>query len=68
MTFTPTDQKLVFTLDEFCAAHSISRSYFYLLQKRGEAPRTMSGVGDRRLITVEEAKRWREARTVNDAA
>jgi predicted DNA-binding transcriptional regulator AlpA len=54
---------LAMSIPEFCNRHGISLSFFYLLQDRGEAPQTMK-VGGRRLVSVEEAARWREARTV----
>lgn len=54
--------KLALTISEFCRAHGISKAFFYLLQARGQAPRVMK-VGARRLISVEEAQRWREAQT-----
>jgi predicted DNA-binding transcriptional regulator AlpA len=54
---------LAMSLREFCNRHSISLSMFYLLEERGKAPRTMR-VGGRRLVSVEEAARWRKQRTV----
>ena len=57
-----TTPKLALTIREFCDAHNISHAFFYLLQQRGEGPRVMR-VGSRRLISVEEAARWRAART-----
>jgi predicted DNA-binding transcriptional regulator AlpA len=50
------------SLREFCNRHSISLSFFYLLEERGQAPRTMK-VGGRRLVSTEEAARWREQQT-----
>ena len=47
-----------FSIDEFCAAHGISRAMYYLLAKAGKAPRTMC-VGARRLISEEAASDWR---------
>lgn len=52
---------LAMSIPDFCTRHGISLSFFYLLSERGEAPRTMK-VGGRRLISVEEAARWREQR------
>jgi predicted DNA-binding transcriptional regulator AlpA len=49
------------SIPEFCNRHGISLSFFYLLQERGQAPHTMK-VGGRRLVSVEEAARWREQR------
>jgi hypothetical protein len=50
------------TMPEFCVSHNISEAFYYMLQKDGRGPRTMR-VGRRRLISVEEARRWREERT-----
>jgi hypothetical protein len=50
------------TIKQFCATHNISLAFYFELQKRGEGPRVMN-VGRRRLISIEEAARWREART-----
>lgn len=55
-------QRLALTIPEFCITHGISEAFFYKLQKEGKGPRTMS-VGRRRLVSIEEAKRWREERT-----
>jgi hypothetical protein len=54
--------KFALTIREFCNSHNISPAFFYLLRQRGEGPRIMH-VGSRRLISIEEARRWREART-----
>jgi predicted DNA-binding transcriptional regulator AlpA len=54
---------LALTIPEFCRSHGISQAFYYELQKDGRGPRTMR-VGRRRLISVEEAQRWREKRTV----
>jgi hypothetical protein len=48
---------------QFCDRHGISEQFFYLLQQRGQGPRTMR-LGSRVLITAEEAQRWRAERTV----
>jgi hypothetical protein len=53
---------LALTIRQFCDSHNISHAFFYLLQQRGEGPRVMK-VGSRRLVSVEEAARWRAART-----
>jgi hypothetical protein len=54
--------KFALTIREFCQSHNISPAFFYLLQQRGEGPRVMH-VGSRRLISIEEARHWRAART-----
>jgi hypothetical protein len=50
--------KLAFSIDEFCAAHDLSRAMFYELQKRGEGP-TLMRVGRRALVSCEAAEAWR---------
>jgi predicted DNA-binding transcriptional regulator AlpA len=55
-------QELAMSITQFCDRHGISEAFFYLLQQRGQAPRTMR-LGARVLITAEEARRWREERT-----
>lgn len=50
---------LAFSVTEFCSSHSISRAKFYLLMKEGLAPSNFL-VGNRRLISIESAKKWRE--------
>jgi predicted DNA-binding transcriptional regulator AlpA len=54
---------MAMSLREFCNRHGFSLSFFYLLEERGQAPRTMQ-VGGRRLVSIEEAARWREQRIV----
>jgi hypothetical protein len=54
------------SIPEFCDRHRISQAFFYLLKERGKAPKIME-LGHRRLITVEEAARWREERTAASA-
>lgn len=49
---------LAVSVTEFCHSHSISRTTFYELVKRGEAPRFMK-VGTRTLISAEAAAEWR---------
>jgi predicted DNA-binding transcriptional regulator AlpA len=52
-------QKQSFSIREFCKLHDISRSLFYVLREKGEAPRVMK-VGRRTLISVEAAAEWRK--------
>ena len=59
--------KFATSIPEFCALHGISLGFFYVLDKQGLAPRTLN-IGTRRLITIEEAARWREARLAASAA
>lgn len=51
-----------YSIAEFCRRHGISESFFFKLQARGDAPRTIA-VGTRRLITREAARQWRRRRT-----
>lgn len=51
-------QKQSFSTREFCDLHDISRSFFYLLREKGEAPRLMK-VGRRMLVSAEAAAEWR---------
>lgn len=46
------------TVPEFCAAHRISRSLFYKLEKNGEGPR-ITKVGRAARITPAAAAEWR---------
>lgn len=48
----------VFSVQDFCDEHGISRNHLYTLWARGEGPVAMR-VGRRRLITVEAAAAWR---------
>jgi predicted DNA-binding transcriptional regulator AlpA len=57
---SPLMQKLAFSVSEFCEAHSISRSLFYKLLSNGKGPR-LSRVGNRRLVTAEDAAEWRRS-------
>jgi predicted DNA-binding transcriptional regulator AlpA len=54
-----TVQKQSFSIREFCKLHDISRSLFYVLREKGEAPRVMK-VGRRTLISAEAAAEWRK--------
>lgn len=48
----------VFSVQDFCDEHGISRNHLYTLWARGEGPVAMR-VGRRRLITIEAAAAWR---------
>jgi hypothetical protein len=48
-----------YSIVEFCRAHRVSRAFFYVLLKRGDAPKVMT-VGRRRLVSDEAAKDWRQ--------
>jgi predicted DNA-binding transcriptional regulator AlpA len=47
-----------YSIAEFCRAHGVSKAFFYVLLKRGDAPDIMS-VGKRRLVAHEAAEAWR---------
>jgi hypothetical protein len=57
-------QEVAFTLEEFCAAHKISRAGYYLLRQRGKAPQEMRALHGRVIITAEAAAAWRRQHTV----
>ena len=59
MSHQSTDPTETYTVPQFCAAHNISRSHFYVLQKRGQGPR-IKKAGGRTLITKKDAKEWLE--------
>ncbi|HBO85217.1 MAG TPA: hypothetical protein DD641_09710 [Deltaproteobacteria bacterium] len=50
--------KETFTISQFCEAHNMSRAFFYILKKKGQAPKVVE-LGGKRLITREEAAIWR---------
>ncbi len=56
-TGTRSMQTNAYSINEFCQSHGISRSMFYVLLERGQAPKTMK-IGRRRLISAAEAARW----------
>ena len=58
----PVREPAVYSIEQFCQAHDISYGHFYALQRAGLGPRVMK-LGSRRLISVEEARRWRAERT-----
>jgi len=47
-----------FTISQFCEAHNFSRAFFYILKKKGQAPKIVE-LGGKRLITREAAEQWR---------
>jgi len=58
------------TIEQWCESHGFSRSFFYVLKKRGKAPRTMS-VGTCVRISDEADVEWvraRETETAGDVA
>jgi predicted DNA-binding transcriptional regulator AlpA len=61
----PSD-RAAYTVDQFCEAHSISRSTFYKLRRDGRGPREME-VDGRIRISGEAAAAWRaEMSAVDD--
>jgi hypothetical protein len=58
-------ERYAFTINEFCDAHRISRSKFYLLRKQGLAPE-ITDIDGKQIIFAEHAAKWRTER--KDAA
>jgi hypothetical protein len=56
-----------YNVKEFCKAHGISRSQFYVLRKKGLGPDEMRLLG-RVLISRESASRWRKKHTIRPPA
>jgi predicted DNA-binding transcriptional regulator AlpA len=54
----PSHTQLAFSIREFCEQHGISRAMFYILAKKGQAPRIMK-VGGRTLVSIDAAAEWR---------
>jgi excisionase family DNA binding protein len=50
--------QMMFSVQEFCRAHGISRGTFYKLLIRGRGPKAIK-IGTRTLITTEAAEEWR---------
>jgi hypothetical protein len=50
--------KRLYTIQEFCDAHAISRAGFYNLQLNDKAPR-ITMIGSKKLISEEDAAAWR---------
>lgn len=61
-TVPSVNEPAVYTIKEFCRAHSLSHGKFYDLIRKGQGPRVMK-IGSRRMISIEEAARWRARRT-----
>ena len=56
------EEVLAFSIGRFCAAHCISRSFFYELLKAGNGPRIFKA-GHRTLISREAADEWRNEKS-----
>jgi predicted DNA-binding transcriptional regulator AlpA len=54
------------TIEEWAKSHRFSRGFFYILEKRGKAPRTMK-IGTARRITDESDVDWVRARETESA-
>jgi predicted DNA-binding transcriptional regulator AlpA len=54
--------RLAYSIPEFCAAVGISQAYFFELKRDGKGPKEIA-LGTRRLISVDEARRWCAERT-----
>jgi predicted DNA-binding transcriptional regulator AlpA len=63
----PEVEAAMYSIAEFCAAHRISRAYYYELLKQNRAPR-ITRLGTRRLISMEDAAAWRTAMAEASAA
>lgn len=57
------EEKLAFSIPEFCRIHDIGLGTYLNLRRRGKQPREMH-VGRRVLISVEAAADWRRDREV----
>jgi predicted DNA-binding transcriptional regulator AlpA len=60
-------EKQALSIPEFCAAHGLSRSFYFILRKDGLGPREMR-VGGRVLISREAAADWRRDREETERA
>lgn len=54
-------ERETFSIPDFCAAHNISRSFYFRLRAQGMTPREMR-VGGRVIISREAAADWRRER------
>lgn len=55
--------RVAYSIEEFCHAYGISRTFYFKLKDRGDGPREMR-VGHRVLISFEASAEWRKAREV----
>jgi hypothetical protein len=60
-------ERETYSIDEFCAAHGISRWTYYKMKRDGTGPLEMR-IGDRGFISVESAAKWRRAQERKQAA
>jgi hypothetical protein len=59
--------RYAFKISEFCEAHAISRSKFYILKSKGLAPR-ITDLDGAQVITIEDAAAWRKERAEDAVA
>jgi predicted DNA-binding transcriptional regulator AlpA len=55
-----------YSIDQFCRAYGVGRDMYYAMLKNGTAPQCMT-IGKRRLISLDAAARWQEAREAETA-
>lgn len=60
--FPGVHEQAAYNIQQFIKAHDISYGKFYDLLRKGLGPKMMK-IGTRRLISVEEAARWRAERS-----
>ena len=61
------DQVCTYSVAQFCAAHNITKVFFYKLLKQGNGPRIMK-VGARTLVSIEAASEWRRKMEIETAS
>jgi hypothetical protein len=54
-----TSHRAIFTVEQFCFDHNISRGFFYKLRRTGRGP-VETKLGTRTMISVESAAAWRQ--------
>ena len=63
----PLNQKLLWSVPEFCSAVGISKFHYYTLLKQNAVPAGYL-IGRRRVISVEDARAWVRERTAAASA
>jgi predicted DNA-binding transcriptional regulator AlpA len=56
-------ERRALTIKQFCAAHAISRAFFYKLLRAGQGPR-IAKIGRKTIISDEAAAEWLRGREV----
>jgi hypothetical protein len=54
------NKPIVYTREEFCKVHKLTRQNFWRIQKRGDGP-NFYRVGRRIFISIEAANQWRNS-------